>query len=1402
MDINIVTYNGKYFIRSANPYCIVIYQNDESDEMHITIKNNNLTCEKLVDGKEKLWYLWIDMENSNNVLLSDSVDGSLWYVNKGKVGVNKKIEGNKGGITQQSAKEIKISNDNIFNVNFYDEENFYDKENLINYFSTSQGNVVLTENGELRIEKGEKEGLLIEWMTNDFSYTIYPGNLNNSNNCENCIQINNSYFEIEKSICNFHIKNLEKYFEVSNKEVTLNKNYSTQEKQLWYFIKDNFNRFILCNRGGSCISVEENGSELAVPVKVVEYKNIVTTSDILSIEKKDLYSFNVRLVYNKNSDWIISGISKTDNKVYYYKPNEKLVQILSLCRNESTGIEVNEKLFMISEDLVINPIVTHLGSNKCGETVSIPSGEKIVLKYEGSSNKYSLIKSYFNQVYNSVNDSVDNKETIKFNGEQVLKYIIGPINEHKNDFTNLKLLEFTFEPGNKVNWSKLIFNDDISFDNLKNIGKNSLLNVFKHLGSKSFKDSGYIVKTIDTDFTKLLNDLYSNTKENRVLECLGWNRYRPDIKRIKDELAYFNFKFSEFVDAVLSSHIYDKKSNLNDKCKELFIVNGKLLNYVLYTNLFDQIVKVFGGEFLSHVPTLRIGNNDSNEYLPYWNTSNGFFATSGSDQKQDIYWSINNGSESRVWDHRDNPLKEEDKYNIIHKKGGKDYNNVFAVYGCCKKMTYILQNTNSTTNPKDFESSMSNLQNNTKSLIASATVSDNYQPFAFKSDDDKNGKLEDKYEFTIPNVRDNKKDYTGYKIGTRFSGCQNGENKETTYSMVLAVTQIGKLTNEGGNAVDCGPVGSDKGGNDCYIGPITSHYNFPKRIALFIYDNTGKCVGYENDIGKSYYLEYLKYYSGFGKHCYGENGPGGKGKCSKRPAFRYPGTHPWIHWCTRAFDPSGGNTVSTTDSFLKCDLKELDTITSIKIGEKTYKINSNKIKNKLKDEWGTIEEAGLIYKNRRDIGRKCTYDIYVNDDAWIRVKNDNKTYLTGLFNSGNHDNIYELTDNNNNTITCYGSNITIDNILQEISKAKYSGNAKIDTGCKDTQRETDDEFYTNDKKDLKARCFVKTDNKVIRLFDERVDKLIIDTINNNINALTNRLEDEIIDYFANNPLQLLPYRLLHKYIPSLCINENKTKSNIENIIGPVLFNIPSPLLTDYKYYIAGYYDDFKTMLLKSIYSSDNKENESTYEINGISNVSMNSTHYIDNMIMEIGSNLSNIDDFKDKVLVLSLKCGISTIYQYIDKENSAKMYSINTYNTEDELEKYLNEGTMDQIGILISQDELNKYSQKITIIGTISAPGIICYQQQYNEYSNMKFRYGMNKYYVYRTKHVLSLTSDGDVLLVGSKKGNEVVKEEATTDKDYQACVIDVEVGDGLKSVSNWLKPYWYPSYNFAKNSK
>lgn len=1388
MDINIVTYNGKYFIRSANPYYIIASQ---SDEMHITIKNNSLTCEKLVDGIEKkLWYLWIDMENSNKVLLSDSDNGSLWYVNGSKVGIKNKIDKNKGGITQQNAKEIKISNDNIFNVNFYDEEN------LVNYFSTTQGNVVLTENGEIKIDKNGS-GLMIEWMTNDFSYTIYPGNLNNSNNCENCIQINNSYLEIEKSICNFHIKNLEKYFEVSNKEVTLNKNYSTQEKQLWYFIKDNFNRFILCNAGGSCISVN-NGNESPIPVELMEYKNIVTTSNILSIEKKDLYSFNARLVYNKNSDWIISAISEGDNKVYYYKPNENLNQKLSLCRNKSTGIEVNEKLFMISEDSVINPIINSK-LNECKNDVdkeNIPSGEKINLKYEDSSNKYSLTKSYFNQVYNSVNDSVDNKETIKFDGEQVLKYVIGPINEHKNDFTNLKLLEFTFEPGNKVNWSKLIFNDDISFD------QNTLLNVFKHLGSKSFKESGYIVKTIETNFTNLLDDLYSNTNGNKVLECLGWNRYRPDIKRIKDELAYFNFKFSEFVDAVLSSHIYDKKSNLSDKCKELFMVDGKLLNYVLYTNLFDQIVKVFGSEFLNHVPRLQIGQGN-NVYLPYWNTSNGFFATSGSDQKQAIYWSINNGSESRVWDHRDNPLKEEDKYNIIHKKGGKDYNNVFAVYGCCKKMTYTLQNSNSTTNPKDFESSMNNLQNNTKSLIASATVSDNYQPFTFTPDESINDVLEDKYKFTIPNVGDNKNDYTGYKIGTRFSGCQIGKNEKTTYSMVLAVTQIGKLTNEGGNAVDCGPCGEDKGGKDCYIGPITSHYNFPKRVSLFIYDNTGKCVGYENDIGKSYYLEYLKYYSGFGEHCYRENGPGGKGKCSKRPAFRYPGTHPWIHWCTRAFDPSGGNTVSTTDSFLKCDLKELDTIASIKIGEKTYKIDSNRIKKELEGEWGTIKDAGLIYPHRIDIRRKCTYNIYVNDDAWIRVKNDNKTYLTALFNSDNHDNIYELTDNNNNTITCYGSSITIDNILQEISKAKYSGNAIIDTVCDDSQSQrTDDKIYTNDKKDLKARCFVKTDNKVIRLFDERVDKLIIDTINNNINALTNRLEDEIMEYFANNPLQLLPYRLLHKYIPSLCINENKTKSNIENIIGPVLFNIPSPLLTDYKYYIAGYYDDFKTMLLKSIYSSNDKENEGTYEINGISNVSMNSNHYIDRMIMEVGSNLSNIDDFKDKVLVLSLKCGISTIYQYIDENNSAKMYSINTYNTGDELTKYLNEGTMEQIGILISQNELNKYSQKINIIGTISAPGIICYQQQYNEYSNMKFRYGMNKFYVYRTKHVLSLTSDGDVLLVGGNTNNEIVKEEATTNEDYQACVIDVSVGNGLKNVSNWLKPYWYPSYNFTKNSK
>lgn len=1391
-----MTYNGKYFIRSANPYCIIVYRDDdENEEMHITTdKNKKLTCEKLIEGVEKSWYLWIDMEGSNEVLLSDSVSGSLWCVKGGRLIVNKEIKENKGGITQQSAKKIDISNDNIFNVKFYGEENF------VNYFSTSQGNVVLKDNGDIRIENNGKEGLLVEWMTNDFSYTLYPGNLNNSNNCENCIQIDNSYFEIEKSICNFHIKNLEKYFEVSNKEVILNKNYSTQEKQLWYFIKDNFNRVILCNTGGSCISVD-NRSESAIPVKVVEYKNIVTTNNILSVEKTDLYSFNIRLVYNKNSDWIISGISDGNDKVYYDKPKEKMTQILSLCRNESTGIEINEKLFMISEDLVINPIITYLGSDKCCERVSMPSGKKIELKYETSKNTYSLTKSYFNQVYNSVNSDMDNEKTISFDDEPVLKYIIGPINEHKNDFTNLKLLEFTFEPGNKVNWSKLIFSDYNNFDNKDQY---KLLNVFKYLGSRSFKENDYIVNIMNTAFTELLSNLYSsankdNTKIN-MLECLGWNRYRPSVEKMKDELAYFNFKFSEFVDVVLSSHIYDKKSNLSDKCKELFIVNGKLLNYVLYTNLFDQIVKVFGGEFLNHVPTLKIGEG-SNEYLPYWNNNEGYFATTGSDTNQNIYWSINNGSNSKY----DVRTGSEDS-NIIRKDSGKTYiyNDVFAVYGCCKKLTYKLQNINSTTNPDDFKNSMTKLQGNTKSLIASAIVSDNYQPFTITPDDYIGDKLEDKYKFTIPDYKNDSESYNGYKIGTRFSGCQIGESKTTTYDMVLAVTEIGKLTNEGGKAVDCGPAGADSGGDDCHIGPITSYYNFPKRIALFIYNDTGKCVSYKEDIGKSYYLEYLKYYSGFGKWCYDKNGKGGRGKCRKSGASRYPGTHPWIHWCTRAFDPSGGNTVSTSDDFLKCNLKYLDNETSLKIDDKTYTIDNSAIRDELNGKWGTIESAGLIYPHRIDIRRKCTYDIYVNDDAWIRVKNkDDKTYLTPLFNSDNHDKTYKLINDLNNEITCYGSSITIRNIAQEISIAKYSGNDKIDSGCKeDSKRETDDKIYTDDPTNPKARCFVKTDNKTIRLFDERVDKLIIDTINNNIDTLTNRLEDEIIDYFANNPLQLLPYRLLHKYIPSLCINENKTKSNIENVIGPVLFNIPSPLLTDYKYYIAGYYDDFKTMLLKSIYSSDNKENEGTYEINGISNVSMNSTHYIDNMIVEIGSNLSNIDDFNDKVLVLSLKCGISTIYQYIGENNSAKMYTINTYDIGDELEKYLTEGTMEQIGILISQNKINGYSEKITIIGTISTPGIICHQQQYEEYSNMKFSYGMNKYYVYRTKHVLSLTSDGDVLLVGGNKNNEVVKEEASTNTDYQACVIDVGVGDGLKSVSNWLKPYWYPSYNFTKNSK
>ena len=1382
-----IKYNSEYYIRTSEPYYIIIknYGSNNEDDYTISCKKDKLTCEKInKDSNSQLWYLWVDMINSNKILLSNSETGLLWYNDKNNVILKNTIKENKGGLTQNNAKKAEITKENIFNINFYD------NDVNSNFIGFDKLNLNMTTKGEFKIGSDK---VIIEWKNKSMEYVIYPGNTNNLITDDSYFKIWNDkvtgYFEFTKSNSLFHIKNLNCYFTLDGKYVKLNSKYLNEDKQLWYFMKDNFNRFVIRNIDGKFIDINDGhkmtSKSSAKKAETIYLNDGIHTNRMFAFEKIDLYKVKLRLIYNENINWVISGNNKKD--YVYYEKDDSSDRSISIYYNQSSELKLNQSLFITNETSSLKPVITEAVVGK-NESKNVPTGKKITLTKDKIDNikttsTKDLIGNYFKTITNKIKSKSDSDYEIKFDKDSVFKCKLGPINESKNEFTNLKSLEFKFEPGNKINWSKIIFND--------NSNSNKLLSIFKSLGSKEFKNNDYIIKKENTKLSDLIKKIYiEKTSDYSELECLGWNRYRPNIEQIEDEISYFNFKFSEFVDNVLAAKIYNRNIDLTKSFKELFIVNNKLLKYVLYSGLFDQIMGAFGIDFLDYVPTLTLGSGTKNEYLPYWNSKENYFAKESSDKNNKIYWSINSGSDSK------NDYKDDNNINIIYEDRDKNnFDNVFAIYGNGNKLSYKLQNGESTTNKDDFDASLIKLADNTKGLIVSATIDDNYKPYKTTAQE-KIGGVEDKYKF-------NKNIINNCVIGSRSAGCQRGENKTTKYSIVLAVTEIGKLKNTGGNAVDCGPCGEDSGGSDCHIGSISSYYNFPTRVSLFVYDNTGKCVSYTNDVGKAYYLEYLKFYAGFGKYCYEKNGKGGKGKCTKSGATRYPGTHPWIHWCTRAFDPSGDNTVSTSDTFMKCNLETMKTMKILTIGDKNFSLNEKAIENKLSEEWCTIEGAGLIDTSKRKIG-KCTYDIYASDDAWIRIKNEDKTYLKSLFNSNNYDKTYKLKNQRGDEIICYGNQLEIPDVASEVSNVKYSGNVITDVSCDDNIRINDSKIYTLDKTDPKARCFVKTDSKTIRIFDERVDKLIMNTINDNLSILTTRLTDEIMNHFNDNTLQLLPYRLLKKYIPTLCMDGNNIKSNLENIIGPILFNIPSPLLTDYKYYIAGYYNDFKSMLLKCY------DGEKEFTTNGISHVlTSNDNHYVDNMIVEIGNKLSNINNVENKALVLSLETGINSIYKYIDGNKNMSMYDIDEYDINNELSNALNDNKIDRLKIIISKSEINKYSDKIVLIGSVTTPGIFCYSQNYDEYSdvvpsgesymysNYVFKYGMNKFYIYRNKTTLSLTSDSDAMIVGSSN-KSIATENVSNAKssNYQACVIDAQVGEGLKTISNWLKPYWYPAYN------
>jgi hypothetical protein len=240
----------------------------------------------------------------------------------------------------------------------------------------------------------------------------------------------------------------------------------------------------------------------------------------------------------------------------------------------------------------------------------------------------------------------------------------------------------------------------------------------------------------------------------------------------------------------------------------------------------------------------------------------------------------------------------------------------------------------------------------------------------------------------------------------------------------------------------------------------------------------------------------------------------------------------------------------------------------------------------------------------------------------------------------------------------------------------------------------------------------------MRIFDSRVEQLIYDIIDKHSTIFANDLENEILSYFKENPLQLIPYRVIKNYIPYNTIPDinQPIRSNLENLLGPILINVTNPILVQYHNYISNFVDNYKFMDLKS----DN------YQTNSISQFSINKnyTHYLDKMMYELNHAFSNLGDFNNKAVVLTLFVNYYNIYNYISTDLDQNLYNIQICDTSSENNREDNKEHIaynlkhmnsDCVKLIITSSEL-KGLDKVDLksIATHDLPFVNCYNKKYN----------------------------------------------------------------------------------------
>ena len=201
------------------------------------------------------------------------------------------------------------------------------------------------------------------------------------------------------------------------------------------------------------------------------------------------------------------------------------------------------------------------------------------------------------------------------------------------------------------------------------------------------------------------------------------------------------------------------------------------------------------------------------------------------------------------------------------------------------------------------------------------------------------------------------------------------------------------------------------------------------------------------------------------------------------------------------------------------------------------------------------------------------------------------------------------------------------------------------------------------------------------------------------------------------------------------------------------------------------------------------------------------------MVSELNNSFSNLGDFKDKAVVLTLFVNYYNIYNYISTNLKQNLYNIqicdtssdkNTKDNPNHISQNLKNLNSDCVKLVITNSEL-KAEEGIELqnIGTHNLPFINCYNKKYNienqeqqtdnddmdSFFSYTFRYGSHKMYLYTTQQFNSTTSYAN--------SNKLSQKGSLDQKDkLEAYNVRVTIEPSLNANASWLQPNWNTEEN------